>query len=69
MSRTRSVTSAVDRRALLAAVGAVGASAGLGLALGPGSGSAVAAPPATGRPAVGRAVRAEPGAPTAPAAS
>ncbi|WP_432094396.1 TIGR03767 family metallophosphoesterase [Streptomyces sp. bgisy100] len=69
MSRTRSVPSVVDRRALLAAVGAVGASAGLGLALGPGSGSAVAAPPTAGRPAVRRALRAEPGAPTAPAAA
>ncbi|MGP4000382.1 TIGR03767 family metallophosphoesterase [Streptomyces sp. 8N706] len=65
MSRTRSVVSAVDRRALLAAVGAVGASAGLGLAFGPGSGSAEATAPATGRLAARRAVRAAPGAPPA----
>ncbi|MGP3979998.1 TIGR03767 family metallophosphoesterase [Streptomyces sp. KR80] len=63
MSRTRSAVSAIDRRSVLAAAGVVGVSAGLGMAFGPGGGSADATPPATGRPAARRAVRAEPGAP------
>ncbi|MGP3923048.1 TIGR03767 family metallophosphoesterase [Streptomyces sp. 8N616] len=70
MSRTKSVASALDRRALLAAASAVGVSAGLGLAFGPGGGSAEATSPATGRLAGQRAVRDAPGAPaTEPAAA
>ncbi|MBU3868049.1 twin-arginine translocation signal domain-containing protein, partial [Streptomyces sp. 4503] len=58
MSRIRSAAAAVahlDRRTFLAATAATGATAGLGLAFGPGSGSADATQPATAR-AVGRRV-------------
>ncbi|MEU6080796.1 TIGR03767 family metallophosphoesterase [Streptomyces sp. NPDC047108] len=69
MSRTTSVASALDRRSLLAAAGAVGVSAGLGLAFGPGGGEAEASPPPRAGGAGRRAVRAAPGAPGEPSAA
>ncbi|MEU3710699.1 TIGR03767 family metallophosphoesterase [Streptomyces catenulae] len=48
MSRTRPAASALDRRAFLAATGAVGAAAGLGLAFGGGDRPAAAATPPDG---------------------
>ncbi|MFG2191650.1 TIGR03767 family metallophosphoesterase [Streptomyces sp. NPDC048639] len=68
MSRTTSVASALDRRSLLAAAGAVGVSAGLGLAFGPGGGEAEASPPPRVGGAGRRAVRAAPGTPGGQAA-
>ncbi|MFD5116968.1 TIGR03767 family metallophosphoesterase [Streptomyces sp. NPDC058391] len=50
MTRIRSAVTAVDRRSFLTATGAVGVSAGIGLALGAGGGSGQAAA-APGRPA------------------
>ncbi|WP_030837835.1 TIGR03767 family metallophosphoesterase [Streptomyces hygroscopicus] len=64
MSRIRSVRSAaaavaaLDRRTFLAATAATGATAGLGLAFGPGSGSAGASPPATAHAAARRVAQA-----------
>ncbi|MFF2845724.1 TIGR03767 family metallophosphoesterase [Streptomyces sp. NPDC058001] len=70
MPRLRSVAAAatvLDRRALLAATGAVTLSAGIGYALGPGSGSAAGAPSVPGAPAGADAIsRQAPAAPLAP---
>ncbi|MGR3937983.1 TIGR03767 family metallophosphoesterase [Streptomyces sp. BRA346] len=66
MSRIRSAASAVaalDRRTFLTAAAATGATAGLGIAFGPGSGSARASQPATAR-TVGRRVAQAPAAPS-----
>jgi metallophosphoesterase (TIGR03767 family) len=69
MSRIRSAVTAVDRRAFLAATGAVGISAGIGLTLGAGTGSgqAAAAQPGPSAPAVPAPRSPAAPSPTAPA--
>ncbi|MEV0278342.1 TIGR03767 family metallophosphoesterase [Streptomyces sp. NPDC050610] len=66
-SRIRSAAAALDRRTFLTATGAVGAATGLGLAFGPGGGSATASPPAAPGAAesLGAAARAVPAVPAA----
>ncbi|TVL91817.1 TIGR03767 family metallophosphoesterase [Streptomyces sp. SAJ15] len=69
MSRIRSAARALDRRTFIAAAGAAGAATGLGVAFGPGSGSATASPPTgspeAGAPAAARVVTAPAGPSTA----